>query len=91
MASFGGNISRRALDTDDDNLLYENLMIEGTEGLVPYRGKVQEVIDYLLNGLRSGMSYNNAGTIKYLAKNAKFVRITENSLKESHPHDLEKT
>lgn len=89
MASFGANISRRALDTNDDNLLYDNLMIEGTEGLVPYRGKVQEVIDYLLNGLRSGMSYNNAGTIKDLAKNAKFVRITENSLKESHPHDLD--
>ncbi len=90
MASFGANVTRRAMDTDDDNLLYENLMIEGAEGLVPYRGKVQEVVDYLLNGLRSGMSYNNAGTIKDLAKNAKFVRITENSLKESHPHDLEK-
>lgn len=90
MASFGANISKRSLDTDDDNLLYDNLMIEGTEGLVPYRGKVQEVIDYLLNGLRSGMSYNNAGTIKDLAKNSKFVRITENSLKESHPHDLER-
>ena len=90
MASFGANVSRRALDTEDENLLYENLMIEGAEGLVPYRGKVQEVVDYLLNGLRSGMSYNNAATIKDLSKNAKFVRITENSLKESHPHDLEK-
>ena len=90
MASFGANVSRRALDTEDENLLYENLMIEGAEGLVPYRGKVQEVVDYLLNGLRSGMSYNNAATIKDLPKNAKFVRITENSLKESHPHDLEK-
>jgi IMP dehydrogenase len=90
MASFGANVTRRAMDTNDDDLLYDNLMIEGAEGLVPYRGKVQEVVDYLLNGLRSGMSYNNAGTIKDLAKNAKFVRITENSLKESHPHDLEK-
>ncbi len=90
MASFGANISKRTLDSADDNLLYDNLMIEGTEGLVPYRGKMQEVIDYLLNGLRSGMSYNNARTIKDLAKNAKFVRITENSLRESHPHDLEK-
>ena len=90
MASFGANVTRRAMDTDDNNLLYDNLMIEGAEGLVPYRGKVQEVVDYLLNGLRSGMSYNNAGTIKDLSKNAKFVRITENSLKESHPHDLEK-
>jgi len=90
MASFGANVTRRAMDTDDDNLLYENLMIEGAEGLVPYCGKVQEVVDYLLNGLRSGMSYNNAATIKDLSKNAKFVRITENSLKESHPHDLEK-
>jgi IMP dehydrogenase len=89
MASFGANVTRRAMDTDDDNLLYDNLMIEGAEGLVPYRGKVQEVVDYLLNGLRSGMSYNNAATIKDLSKNAKFVRITENSLKESHPHDLE--
>ena len=89
MASFGANVTRRAMDTNDDNLLYDNLMIEGAEGLVPYRGKVQEVVDYLLNGLRSGMSYNNAATIKDLAKNAKFVKITENSLKESHPHDLE--
>ncbi len=89
MASFGANISRRFLNTDDENKIYENLTLEGTEGLVPFRGETKDVIDYLLSGLRSGMSYLNSKAIKDLPKNAKFIEITQNSLIESHPHDLE--
>jgi IMP dehydrogenase len=89
MASFGANVSRRLLDASDEDKVYDNLMLEGTEGLVPYRGSAKDVIEYLVAGLRSGMSYLNAKSIQNLSKNAKFIEITANALQESRPHDLE--
>jgi IMP dehydrogenase len=89
MASFGANISRRTLDTNDEDKIYDNLMLEGVEGLVPYRGSVKDVIEYLLAGLRSGMSYLNAKRISDLPGSAKFIEITDNALRESNPHDLD--
>lgn len=61
---------------------------EGIEGRTPYRGPVDKIIYQLLGGLRSGMGYNGARTIKELQKNAEFVKITAAGLKESHPHDV---
>jgi IMP dehydrogenase len=77
------------LDVSDEDKVYDNLMLEGTEGLVPYRGSAKDVIEYLVAGLRSGMSYLNAKSIQNLSKNAKFIEITANALQESRPHDLE--
>ena len=61
---------------------------EGVSGRVAYKGPVERIIYQLAGGLRSGMGYNGASTIEDLKKNAKFVKITGASLKESHPHDL---
>jgi len=62
---------------------------EGVEAYVPYTGSASDVIRRLVAGLRSGMSYMGARTIKELKENAVFVRVTETSLRESAPHDVE--
>lgn len=61
---------------------------EGIEGIVPYRGSVHEVIFQLGGGLRSGMGYIGAHNLESLRLRAKFVRITEFGLRESHPHNI---
>ena len=65
----------------------KKLVPEGIAGRVPYKGTVQEVIYQLVGGLRSGMGYCGAGTISAL-HNAKFTRITNAGVMESHPHDI---
>ena len=65
----------------------KKLVPEGIAGRVPYKGSVQEVIYQLIGGLRSGMGYCGANTIEAL-HNAKFVRITNAGVLESHPHDV---
>ncbi|MCR5819542.1 MAG: IMP dehydrogenase [Bacteroidaceae bacterium] len=65
----------------------KKLVPEGIAGRVPYKGTVQEVIFQLVGGLRSGMGYCGAGTIEKL-HDAKFVRITNAGVQESHPHDV---
>ena len=65
----------------------KKLVPEGIAGRVPYKGTVQEVIYQLIGGLRSGMGYCGAATIQNL-HNAKFTRITNAGVLESHPHDI---
>ncbi len=65
----------------------KKLVPEGIAGRVPYKGTVQEVIYQLVGGLRSGMGYCGAPTIEAL-HHAKFVRITNAGVLESHPHDI---
>ena len=65
----------------------KKLVPEGIAGRVPYKGTVQEVIYQLTGGLRSGMGYCGAATIDRLHE-AKFVRITNAGVLESHPHDI---
>ncbi|MBQ8226877.1 MAG: IMP dehydrogenase [Bacteroidaceae bacterium] len=65
----------------------KKLVPEGIAGRVPYKGSVQEVIYQLVGGLRSGMGYCGAATIEQL-HNAKFTRITNAGVLESHPHDI---
>ena len=65
----------------------KKLVPEGIAGRVPYKGTVQEVIYQLVGGLRSGMGYCGAGSIVGL-HNAKFTRITNAGVMESHPHDI---
>ncbi|MFU8818872.1 MAG: IMP dehydrogenase [Desulfurivibrio sp.] len=64
------------------------LVPEGIEGKVPYRGPLSTMIYQLMGGLRSGMGYVGAAGIDELRKKAKFVRITQAGLKESHVHDV---
>ena len=65
----------------------KKLVPEGIVGRVPYKGSVQEVIYQLVGGLRSGMGYCGAATIERL-HDAKFTRITNAGVMESHPHDI---
>ncbi|MBQ9671802.1 MAG: IMP dehydrogenase [Prevotella sp.] len=65
----------------------KKLVPEGIAGRVPYKGTVQEVIYQLTGGLRSGMGYCGAANIEKL-HDAKFTRITNAGVMESHPHDI---
>ncbi|WP_025002961.1 IMP dehydrogenase [Prevotella dentasini] len=65
----------------------KKLVPEGIAGRVPYKGTVQEVIYQLVGGLRSGMGYCGAASIEGL-NGAKFTRITNAGVMESHPHDI---
>ena len=65
----------------------KKLVPEGIAGRVPYKGTVQEVIYQLIGGLRSGMGYCGAANIEKL-HDAKFTRITNAGVLESHPHDI---
>ena len=67
----------------------EQLIAEGIEGQVPYRGPVASVAYQLIGGLRQSMFYTGARTIPELKAKGKFVRITAAGLKESHPHDVQ--
>ena len=70
-------------DTND----VKKLVPEGIAGRVPYKGTVQEVVYQLVGGLRSGMGYCGAANIEKM-HNAKFTRITNAGVLESHPHDI---
>ena len=61
---------------------------EGVEGVTPYVGHVAEVMYQLVGGLKSAMGYSGAKTISDMKKNAKFVRITNAGMTESHPHNI---
>jgi IMP dehydrogenase len=67
----------------------DQLIAEGIEGKVAYRGPVSTVTYQLLGGLRQSMFYVGARTIDELRNKGKFVRITAAGLKESHPHDIQ--
>ena len=67
----------------------KKLVPEGIEARVPYKGKLEDVIYQLCGGLRAGMGYCGTATIEELKTNAKFVRITNAGLRESHPHEVE--
>ncbi|MFQ3610885.1 MAG: IMP dehydrogenase [Fimbriimonadales bacterium] len=61
---------------------------EGVEGRVPYRGPLSETIHQLVGGIRSGMGYLGASNLQELRSKARFIRITNASLRESHPHSV---
>jgi IMP dehydrogenase len=61
---------------------------EGVEGRVPYKGSLAALTDQLVGGLKSGMGYAGAGTLKELTTKSKFIRITSAGLRESHVHDV---
>lgn len=64
------------------------LVPEGVEGRVPYKGPLSETVYQLIGGLRAGMGYCGCASIAELQKKARFIRITNAGLKESHPHDI---
>jgi len=79
-----GSKDRYFQDAEDD---IKKLVPEGISGRVPYKGSAAEVIYQLVGGLKAGMGYCGAATIEELQR-AKFVRITNAGMRESHPHDV---
>jgi IMP dehydrogenase len=66
----------------------QKLVPEGVEGRVAYKGPLSETVFQLVEGLKHSMGYCGVPNIPELQANAKFLRITNASLKESHPHDI---
>lgn len=87
-ASFLATADRSiSLDNKTEHQL-NSIVAEGVEALVPYKGRVEDVIYQLAGSLRSGMSYCNAKSIPELWRNAKFVKITEAGFRESKSHNV---
>lgn len=82
-----GSSDRYFQEQEDD---IKKLVPEGITARVPYKGTLSEVIYQMMGGLRAGMGYCGALNIEKLRK-AKFVRITNSGINESHPHDVDIT
>jgi len=90
MASLTANVDRKALDNAAPTIEnWGEVVPEGVEALVPYRGSVADILHQLVGGLRSGMSYAGACSIEQLWQKAEFIRITPSGKLESHPHNVE--
>ena len=66
----------------------DELVPEGIEGMVPFRGELSNIVYQLAGGIRAGMGYLGAPNLKELQARAEFVRISAQGLKESHVHDV---
>ncbi|HYE23835.1 MAG TPA: IMP dehydrogenase [Clostridia bacterium] len=75
------------IEGEDGNRLAK-LVPEGIEGRVPYRGTVAMMVHQMVGGLRSGMGYVGCHDITELQQNARFIRISNAGLRESHVHDV---
>ncbi|MEQ1625099.1 MAG: IMP dehydrogenase, partial [Sediminibacterium sp.] len=82
-----GSGDRYFQDVEDD---IKKFVPEGIEGRVAYKGNLSEIVYQFVGGLRAGMGYCGAATIKDLQK-ARFVKITNAGMKESHAHDVDVT
>lgn len=76
--------ARAGEELDDE--YFEHRAAEGVEGLVPYRGSVRLLVNELMAGLKSSMSYSNSATLAEFSERAQMVRITGAGLNENHPH-----
>lgn len=74
--------------TDDEAVTTGKLVPEGIEGQVPYKGHLADYMFQLMGGLRSGMGYVGAASLQELHDKARFVRISNAGLFESHPHSV---
>jgi IMP dehydrogenase len=64
------------------------LIAEGIEARVPYKGQLGPLVFQLVGGLRQAMGYAGAATIQEMQEKTRFIRITNAGLRESHPHDV---
>ena len=64
------------------------LVPEGVEGRVPFKGKLGPYVYQLVGGLRAGMGYCGTPSIEKLRTDARFIRVSAASVRESHPHDI---
>ena len=91
MASLSANMQRKAMEKEevsDDEWI--DVVPEGVEAIVPYRGTVKDILHQLVGGLRSGLSYAGAHSIEELWELAEFIPITQAGMRESGSHDVNK-
>jgi IMP dehydrogenase len=90
MASVTANVARKQVERGGEINPEEwvEVVPEGVEAVVPYRGDVSEILNQLVGGLRSGMSYCGSETLEGLYENAEFIRITNAGREESGVHDV---
>ncbi len=90
MASLSANMDRRRLEKGDLEIEeWGEVVPEGVEAIVPYKGAVADVLHQFVGGLRSGLSYAGACSIEELWQVAEFIRITPSGMQESHAHNVE--
>jgi IMP dehydrogenase len=82
-----GKFSESEAQSQDETDL-SDYVPEGVEAIVPYKGGAVYVVRQLAGGLRSGLSYCGASTLKELRQNGRFIKITDVGLAESKPHDV---
>ncbi|MGE5313963.1 MAG: IMP dehydrogenase [Acidobacteriota bacterium] len=80
-----GSKDRYFQDAEDD---IQKLVPEGIEGRVPFKGELSATVYQMVGGLRAAMGYVGAETIATMQSRAKFVRMSDAGLRESHPHDI---
>jgi IMP dehydrogenase len=80
-----GSKDRYFQDAEDD---LQKLVPEGIEGRVPFKGELSATVYQMVGGLRAAMGYCGAPTISALQSKARFVRMSDAGLRESHPHDI---
>jgi len=88
MGSLGAMVEGSKSRYFQDKYEPEKLVPEGIEGMVPYKGDLKDVIYQLVGGLKAAMGYCGASTITEFKMKTKFIKISNASLKESHPHDV---
>uniref|UniRef100_A0A0A9X808 Inosine-5'-monophosphate dehydrogenase n=1 Tax=Lygus hesperus TaxID=30085 RepID=A0A0A9X808_LYGHE len=90
MAGFGANLSKAEREHRHDEDVFNDLVPEGVEGSVPYKGPLVPIITQLIGGLRSGISYCGAHSIKEMQQKARFTRMSAAGMRESGSHDISK-
>ncbi len=88
MQGFGADRYGSGVGSPAGGQIRDKLVPEGVEGQVPYKGQLRDVIYQMMGGLRSGMGYAGACDLAELRDKARFVRITNAGLLESHPHGV---
>jgi len=91
--SYRGMGSLGAMDSGSADRYFQSeskkYVPEGIEGTVLYKGAMKDVVYQLMGGLRSGMGYVGAANLTELYEKSKLIKITQASLIENHPHDIE--
>ena len=91
MGSVGAMIDGSKSRYFQDSVANDKLVPEGVEGIVPYKGSLEEVVFQIIGGFKSAMGYCGAKTIPEMKKKGKFIKVSSAGLKESHPHDIKIT
>ncbi len=89
MASMEAAAKRHQKQNPDTPFEYESEIVEGIEAAVPFKGPVKDVVNPLLQGLRSAVSYCGATNLSEMRENAQFYRMTSSGMRESRPHDVD--